>query len=121
MVNIAHSRKINGLNEGRLSRTLQRRPAASYSGVFAADDDARSLWSDRLVMSVATGNRKDLSRPIRRWLIVLCHREAASDNETANREMVFVMFPSRSWFESFNRYFRITVSQKFRFEIVLIH
>jgi hypothetical protein len=49
-------------------------------------------------MRMAIGDRKDLSRSVCRRLIVLCHREAASGNETADCEMAFVLFPSRSWF-----------------------
>jgi hypothetical protein len=54
-------------------------------------------------------------------LIVLYHREAASENEAADREMMLLLSLRRPWFESLDRYARITIGQKFRREFVLVH
>jgi hypothetical protein len=88
---------------------------------LATEENASPFGADRLVVGMAESDRKNLSRPVRRRLIVLGDGEGAGKNESTDRERMSVLSLCWSRLQGLRFDFGEPVRFKLRFEVVLIH
>jgi hypothetical protein len=88
---------------------------------LAPDEHPGAFRTNRLVMRMSVGDRKDLSRPVHASLTVLGHDESAGENKAPDCEGVPMLPFCGSWLEALSFNFGVAVGSKLRLEFDLIH
>jgi hypothetical protein len=104
-----------------LKETAHQTADGSLFRVFATNEHARALGTDRFVVGMFMVDREDLSGPVYGSLIVLRDDKGARENEPTDRERMPVLSLCRTRQQVLRFDFRVPVSSKLCLELDLIH